>query len=115
MIYYEFLKLKTIFGINKRLSEKENHTVSHVAASGRAMCHPDVSTGSADADVIMTSALTWSTLTKSVVNGSTARSAGSVVIGSHQTVSQETLTCGPRVSGLKKKETMGRLVAGLKG
>ena len=76
-----------------------------MAASGHATCHVDISTGSADADVIMTSALTWSTLTESVVNGSTARSAGSMVSGSHQTVSQETLTCGAHVSSrFKRKE-----------
>ena len=68
LIYYDFLKLIIISGINKRFSEKEKHTTRHVAASRRATCHADVSTRSANADIIMTSVLTWSTLTKSMVN-----------------------------------------------
>ena len=64
--------------------------------------------GSGSADVIMTSALTWSTFTKSTVNGSTARSAGSVVSGSHRSVSQETPTCGARMSGPGKRKRKGQ-------
>ena len=69
LIYYDFLKLKTISGIIKRFSGKEKHTARHVAAPGSAMCPADVSMMSArgppNADVIMTSVLTWSMLTKS--------------------------------------------------
>ena len=66
---------------------------------------------------LMTSALTWSMLTKSTVNGSTARSAGSAVSGSHRSVSQETLKGGARVSGpVKGKEKgKGERLNGLKG
>ena len=56
----------------------------------------------------MTLALTWSTLTKSTVNRSTARSAGSAVSGVHQSASHERMTCGPRVSGLVKEKEKGK-------
>ena len=106
MIYYEFLKLKTIFGINKRFSKKENHTVSHVAASGRATCHANISTGSTSADVIMTSVLTWSTLTMSTVNRSTSERGqlGPCVSGA------VSLMGGPHTSGLIKEKEKGERV-----
>ena len=43
LIYYEFLKFKSISENNKSISEKDKHTVHHVAASGRATCRADVS------------------------------------------------------------------------
>ena len=48
-----FLSLKAFSRINKRFLEKEIHTTCHMAASGRATCHADISTGSASADVIV--------------------------------------------------------------
>jgi len=47
-----FLRLKAFLKLIINL-EKEKHTVSHVAASGHATCHADVSTGSAFANIIM--------------------------------------------------------------
>ena len=47
LTYYEFSKIKSYSGINKRFSKKEKHTARHVVPSGRATCHADVSITSA--------------------------------------------------------------------
>ena len=114
MIYYEFLKLKIISGINKKFSEKEKHTSRHVAAPGSATCPADVSTGSATADVIITSVLTWSMLIKSTVNWSTARSAVRGQWGPSVSLTGETDMWIPR-AGLKGKKKRCTVLVGSKG
>ena len=69
-----------------------------MAASGCATCHADVSMASARGQQMLTSSLTWSTLTKSTVNGSTSMWGPRV----SEAVS---LTSGSRMSvWLKRKE-----------
>jgi hypothetical protein len=51
LIYYEFSKEKSIFEINKRISEKKITQQSHVAAQERATWHADASMTSAGGSI----------------------------------------------------------------
>ena len=85
-----FLRLNHFLQIINNYWNKK-HTISHMAASGRAMCHADISTRSAFADVSMT---------QSMLIKSTGRWPGQW--GPHVSLAKRP-TGGPHASGLTEK------------